>query len=456
MVMCEGMRRWIRKLAALALAGAVACAGALPAPAYASALSSADLPVDPDYYSLTEEEQEAVDCFRYWDSGLSTVADSDSDSATGDSVVEVNGNYVHSFVSSSYFVPSKATKVGGAACTLYNNYAPNVTLNDLWGLYGYGWSLSTLTNSSVYLVVNYVFAVSVSSGSNLTFNFIPTVYDYEATDGIKVIGLSVPYSVALFDSDSNIVGDYFYSTGSSGSVSSASFSSVSSDVSYIALRIHYPVSGIVDWCYGCIGLGLLRDADGYIATLQYPTVEIGLLNGIIAMLQSIWEAVSSLPALLGSILDVVSSLPGIIAEWFSSCIDAILSLPQLIMDGIYNLFVPSQDDLSGLYDDFEDLMTGKLGAVWQVFDIVLGVFQGLMTTSENGSIHFPGISVNLPEGLFVILPESDVAIWPDGFGALEVAVRTGVTAVIVLAWCNGLLKKMGDFLGDRSETGGAV
>lgn len=142
-------------------------------------------------------------------------------------------------------------------------------------------------------------------------------------------------------------------------------------------------------------------------------------------------------------------LAGILSK-ISDLLDFVLTIPSLILDGIKNLFVPSSSDLNSIYDDFSSLMEEKLGAVWECFDVVYSIFNGLTSTSEAGTIDFPGISLSLAGATFSI-PAQSVALWPSGFEALRDTVRTATTFTFICAFVSGLIRWMSRFLGDDSE-----
>lgn len=152
--------------------------------------------------------------------------------------------------------------------------------------------------------------------------------------------------------------------------------------------------------------------------------------------------------ILRGILSGVTNIFNVITNVFN----AILELPSKIMDGITSLFVPSSDDLSGIYDDFEALMSSKLGAIWEVFDIVFGIFEGLSTSAETSTITFPGISLDLAGATFDFGPY-EVAIWPAGMEGIQDSVRLATTTVLVVLWLRGLLRKMSQFLSPDSGGG---
>lgn len=94
----------------------------------------------------------------------------------------------------------------------------------------------------------------------------------------------------------------------------------------------------------------------------------------------------------------------------------------------------SDSIVSGATSGGEEGLLDKLGFIGTVVQVPLSILDGL-TSAEESTITFPGISVPLPGGNFVI-PMTEIDLW-ENFPALETPVRTGCTFVCVLLWLNG-------------------
>lgn len=94
----------------------------------------------------------------------------------------------------------------------------------------------------------------------------------------------------------------------------------------------------------------------------------------------------------------------------------------------------SDSIVSGATSGGEQGLLDKLGFIGTVVQVPLSILDGL-TSAEESTITFPGISVPLPGGNFVI-PMTEIDLW-ENFPALETPVRTGCTFVCVLLWLNG-------------------
>lgn len=313
------------------------------------------------------------------------------------------------------------------------NSGASSVLESSFSVSGLSYSVSSFTDDSYsYRRASFLFPMAVSSGASLSVSFNPVLVDFISSSGVGSIldNVSFPVCVSLFDVDKNLIDSIVLDSYVSNSSCVVSFPSVSAHIDYMIISLYIPISYVnSNWSNSHVGVGFSRDNDSIIVVTTFSTATTGLLNGIIDMLQSIVDAVEALPDTLSNIVSAISSLP------------------DLIITGIYNLFIPSEESLQSLYDDFQALLSEHLGAVWQVFDVVFNIFNSLIITTDASTIDFPGITVNLPEGSFVLVPASSVSIVPSGFDAFFAFVRIGVTAIIVFAWLRGLMFRLSVILG---------
>lgn len=71
--------------------------------------------------------------------------------------------------------------------------------------------------------------------------------------------------------------------------------------------------------------------------------------------------------------------------------DLIINLPDIILDGIYELFVP--DDLDDILEENLSEITDKLGILYLPFDFVIHELNILLTYNADSTIIFPSLSV---------------------------------------------------------------
>lgn len=123
--------------------------------------------------------------------------------------------------------------------------------------------------------------------------------------------------------------------------------------------------------------------------------------------------------------------------------EEITSLPSkiasAIIDGIKSLFVPSEEDLTEIRDEYESMLSEKLGFIWQAFDLLTTFVSDLQTSLESGEAYefnFPGVKVPINGEEFVFVPETPVSLENQLMDVLRPVLGTIVSAVAVMAFVN--------------------
>ena len=70
----------------------------------------------------------------------------------------------------------------------------------------------------------------------------------------------------------------------------------------------------------------------------------GWLDSVVSGLKTVWETLTDLPGLIANALSTA----------FNAVVDAIVSLPQLILDGIKAIFVPDMEEMKTEFASFVD------------------------------------------------------------------------------------------------------
>lgn len=158
-------------------------------------------------------------------------------------------------------------------------------------------------------------------------------------------------------------------------------------------------------------LGFLFYCDDGLTLLEYEDPSLGLLEGII--------------------------------EWLKSIRDGILELPQnianFILEGLQGLFIPDQEELTGLMDKYDVLFEERLGFIYQMFSFVVDSFTTwieTMKSAQDYSFTFPGISFPYDGGIIEIVPEQEVSLDNAVMDVLRPVLGTIVSIVCVLAFTN--------------------
>lgn len=119
------------------------------------------------------------------------------------------------------------------------------------------------------------------------------------------------------------------------------------------------------------------------------------------------------------------------------------SLPQKIIggliDGIVGLFVPSAEDLEGIQEDYEDMLSEKLGFVWQAYELLSSFVGGLednLTGGQPYTFTFPEIAVPMNGETHVLVEESEVDLDNGFMDVVRPVLGTIVTVICVLSFVN--------------------
>lgn len=134
--------------------------------------------------------------------------------------------------------------------------------------------------------------------------------------------------------------------------------------------------------------------------------------------------------------DLMQSNSGLLQSIYNFLVD----IPDLILDGLHDLFIPSQQDLEDFKGDIDDLLHDTFGGLYDGFDLVHDNLDDLSATPQT-TIRFPGISV-----AGFTLEAQDVPVKPAGFDTLFDALALVVDIVVTFAFLNMCKRKLFKFL----------
>lgn len=138
----------------------------------------------------------------------------------------------------------------------------------------------------------------------------------------------------------------------------------------------------------------------------------GLLSGILAFLQTIYNAIVSLPG----------------------------NIASAIIEGLKGLFIPSEEDITGIKSQYESLFSQRLGFIYQAASWITDFAQTMLSTLQSGNTYqftFPGVSVPLPDGTnMVLLQEQQVSLENGLMDVLRPVLGTIVSFICVVSFIN--------------------
>lgn len=147
--------------------------------------------------------------------------------------------------------------------------------------------------------------------------------------------------------------------------------------------------------------------------------------------------------LLGGILDKITSGFESIGNWFTE-------LKDNLLNGIKDLFIPDEEFIIGFKDRFDELLANRLGAVYQVGDVLHDSWETIGNADETNTIQMPLVSIDLPENNTFEFGGFDVKIVPDRFELLVDWVKLIIGIVCTTMFFNGLLKRYDEVMGVES------
>lgn len=143
-----------------------------------------------------------------------------------------------------------------------------------------------------------------------------------------------------------------------------------------------------------------------------------------------------------SVDNVGTKLDGV-QETLTETKEEITSLPEKIAtsitEGVKGLFIPSQEDLTAIKDEYEDMLSEKLGFIWQAYDLLTGFISDLQTNLESGEAYeftFPGIKLPMQGEEFVLVAETPVSLENELMDVLRPVLGTIVSVICVSAFVN--------------------
>ena len=152
-----------------------------------------------------------------------------------------------------------------------------------------------------------------------------------------------------------------------------------------------------------------------------------------------------------------------IIQWLRNILNAITALPQQIadkvIDGVKTLFIPTADDLAGVFETATGKLEERLGFVYQITTWLFDLFDVLISASTNTQdiITLPKLALpweNVPD--WAQLPNNELLIWneqqfrviPEGAESLQTIVKTLTSLWAVLSLVACCVDSYHDFVGE--------
>lgn len=133
-----------------------------------------------------------------------------------------------------------------------------------------------------------------------------------------------------------------------------------------------------------------------------------------------------------------------IVDGVKAIVTGIIEMPgkiaSAILDGLKGLFVPSAEEITAIKESYEDLLSERLGFIWQAGEMVISFGQSVLSAFETATdfqFEFPGVSFELPElGQVTLIEPQTVSVNNAFMDVMQPVLGTIVSFICVLAFIN--------------------
>lgn len=174
-------------------------------------------------------------------------------------------------------------------------------------------------------------------------------------------------------------------------------------------------------------------------SVSIPSEEAGLLDGILGWCKNIFNKVEESWA-------VMSAGFANIGTWFSELPG---KLWDVMSEGLKSLFVPDEEYITGYKDKWDELLSSRLGAVYQVVNVIDESWSNIQNADQINTISMPSVTIPLPNGNSFSFGGYDVKIVPDRFDVLVTALKSIIGIVCTAMFINGLKSRYDEVMGTK-------
>lgn len=168
------------------------------------------------------------------------------------------------------------------------------------------------------------------------------------------------------------------------------------------------------------------DNSGFFASI------IEWLQNIRDRIQSVAQSVANLGSTMTNVWNSIKNLPSQIWTYIS--------------DGLTSLFIPDEETITGIKEDWDGLMSDRFGAIYDAGSLITDWAGNFQEQSAKDTIQMPSVTVNLAGTPFTF-GGYDVKLIPDGFGALVEILKGLLDIVCTLAFVNAMRKRYDSIVG---------
>ena len=121
-----------------------------------------------------------------------------------------------------------------------------------------------------------------------------------------------------------------------------------------------------------------------------------------------------------------------------------------LLEGIKSFFIPSDEVMEEIDDEWDELLSSRFGALYEVSDIITEFANKIKDTEgKKDTITLPQVKVKLVDTDFVF-GGYEVKVIPEGFDLLVTTLKGIISIVCTLLFVNALRKKYDKLVGGNS------
>lgn len=234
-------------------------------------------------------------------------------------------------------------------------------------------------------------------------------------------------------------------SGASGHNISASFENIPCDAYSIMLSIKFNY-----------GSGFANHLDGAPTSLPYSgglNFKAGFNESVINISETDYDETDGLLAniiqIVTNIKNGITELPNKIATsvkgFFDNVVNSVVNLGTTILDGIKNLFVPTEEDITDMQDKWDILLSDRFGALYQTSQLISD-YANAFTEQEKNTITMPSVTIPLAGSEFVF-GGWEVQVVPDGFTIVFDTLKLIISVICTIWFVNGLKNRFDRLVG---------
>lgn len=149
--------------------------------------------------------------------------------------------------------------------------------------------------------------------------------------------------------------------------------------------------------------------------------------------------------LLGTIISWLTSIRDSIGSVFTAIIELPGRIATALIEGIKSLFIPDQEDVENLKDQYETLLSTRLGFIWQAGEWITSFGSNLLSALSGGSeaeFVFPGVGFDMNGEHYQLIEQQTVDFDANGIVTVIRPFVGTIVALVVVAACVNLFHDM--------------